>query len=275
MTQNAKKAAQIIKNKIGNFTPKVAIILGSGLGAVSAQVENPIVISYSDLPGFQVSHVEGHAAKLHVGMLKGVPVACLEGRAHTYEGINEAFEVIRTLVRTMKLLGCEILLTTNAVGSLQADWGPGNLFVLKDHINCMANNILMGKNDDEFGGRFVSMDGQYDPVLRDKIMEVAKKYAIPLREGVFCGTSGPTFESHAEIKMFKMFGSDAVGMSTIPEVMVARHCGLRVASISAVTNLAAGLSSEVLSHEGTLKGAAMAVEHLAKLILKFVEEELK
>jgi xanthosine phosphorylase len=272
MSQFAKQAAEIIKKRVPNFVPKVGMILGSGLGAVSEQIENRITISYADLPNFSVSHVAGHGSKLHLGMLKGVPVACLEGRSHTYEGVSEAFTVLKTLIRTMKLIGCEILLTTNAVGSLQKSFGPGSLMAIKDHINFMFSNPLIGKNDDDFGPRFVSMDNAYDADLRKTMLSVAKKLSVPIFEGVYLADSGPTFETHAEIRAYKILGADAVGMSTVPETIIARHCGLKVVSVASITNFAAGMSDEILSHEGTLRGAKMAIDNLAKLFVAFVEE---
>lgn len=275
--------AAIRKRLPANFVPKVGIMLGSGLGAVSAKIENAVVIEYEDLPNFSVVHheanaanktvsqVEGHGKKLHLGFLHGIPVACLEGRAHPYEGGN-AVEVIKTLIRSLKLLGCEILLTTNAVGSLHVDKGAGNLMLIKDQINFMFANPLIGKNDENFGDRFVSMDNVYDAQLRAQMLLVAQKHQIPIHEGVYLATSGPTFETHAEIRMFKMLGADAVGMSTVPETIIARHCGMRVISVASITNLAAGLSDEVLSHEGTLKGAKLATENLEKLFLAFFAE---
>lgn len=279
MTQSAKEAVAIIKKLAPNFVPKIGMILGSGLGAISSQIEDAVSISYSDLPNFSAHPVAGHAiaghaSKLHLGILKGVPVACLEGRTHLYEG-GAAVDVIKTLIRTLKLLGCEILLTTNAVGSLLLDVPPGNLVLVKDQINFMFNNPLIGKNDDEFGPRFVSMDNAYDADLRKSMIQVAQKIGISLREGVYLASSGPTFETHAEIRAYKTLGADVVGMSTVPETIVARHCGLRVVAVSAVTNFAAGLSPEVLSHEGTLKGAALAIESLVKLFLAFVAEGVK
>lgn len=274
MTQSAKEAVAIIKKLAPNFVPKIGMILGSGLGAISSQIEDAVSISYSDLPNFSAHPIAGHASKLHLGILKGVPVACLEGRTHLYEG-GAAVEVIKTLIRTLKLLGCEILLTTNAVGSLLLDVPPGNLVLVKDQINFMFNNPLIGKNDDEFGPRFVSMDNAYDADLRKSMTQVAQKIGISLREGVYLASSGPTFETHAEIRAYKTLGADVVGMSTVPETIVARHCGLRVVAVSAVTNFAAGLSPEVLSHEGTLKGAALAIESLVKLFLAFVAEGVK
>lgn len=270
MTSSAKQAAEIIKKRIGNLKPKVGIILGSGLGAVSSQIQNRISISYSELPDFSVSHVAGHASTLHLGLLKGTPVACLEGRTHFYEGGNAA-QVIKTLIRTLKLLGCEILLTTNAVGSLNIAAGPGSLSVIKDHINFMFNNPLIGKNDDEFGDRFVSMENAYDADLRKKLHETAKQNNIILHEGIYLADSGPTFETPAEINAYRNLGADTVGMSTVPETIIARHCGLKVVSVAAVTNYAAGMSEEQLSHEQTLRGAKLAIDNLAKLFLAFVE----
>ena len=272
MSDNAKKAAAMIKRIMPNFQPRVGMILGSGLGAVSAQIENPVIIGYDELPGFHVSHVEGHGNKLHLGMLKGVPVICFEGRAHTYEGTQEAIAVLRTLVRTLKLLGGEILLTTNAVGSLRPEVKAGHLVLVSDHINFMFSHPLIGRNDEEFGERFVAMDNVYDPELRKILRDIAKKQHLPLAEGVYLGNSGPTYETYAEVRAYKILGADIVGMSTVPEVIIARHCGLRVATVAFVVNLAAGMSDDIPSHETTLKNAKFAVDHVANLFLAFVEE---
>lgn len=264
-------AAEIIAKRTSNFRPKIAIILGSGLGKVSQQLQNTVVIPYDELPNFSVSKIEGHSGKLHLGTLKGVPVVCLEGRTHSYEGEN-SLDVISTVVRTLKLIGCEMLFATSAVGSLNQESGPGSLVLIKDHINFMFSNVLIGPNHEKFGERFTSMDNVYDSSLRAKMLKVANRLNIPITEGVFIASSGPTFETHAEIRAFKILGADIVGMSQVPEVSVARHCGMKVVSIGAVVNLAAGLTDEILSHEGTLRGAALAVEKLANLILSSVEE---
>lgn len=272
---NVKKCIAIIQKSIPGFKPKIGIILGSGLGAISDQIQNPVIIDYKDLPGFHVTEIAGHFKKMHLGMLKGVPVVCLEGRTHLYEGIDKGIQSLKTIVRTLRKIGCDILLTTNAVGSLRVEHGPGNLMAIEDHINFTFQNPLTGPNDDEFGERFVSMDNVYDSDLRQRLLNVAKNLSIPLSTGVYVATLGPTFESHAEIRMFKMLGAHAVGMSVIPEVILARHCGLKVASVSAITNLGAGLSDEVLSHEGTLKGAKLATDNLVKLFLEAVGELAK
>jgi xanthosine phosphorylase len=266
---NIKKCAAIIAKRAPGFQPKFAVMLGSGLGAVSDQIKDAVIIDYKDLPGFYVTSLEGHSKKMHLGMLKGVPIVCLEGRTHYYEG-DGATESIRIIIRTLKTLGCEILLSTNAVGSLRLEHSPGNLMVIEDHINFTFQNPLIGPDDDEYGDRFVSMDNAYDDGLRQNLLNVAKKLNIPLSSGVFVATSGSTFESHAEIRMYKMLGGHAVGMSTVPETIVARHCGLKVASVCAITNMGAGLSKEVLSHEGTLRGAKLATDNLVKLFLEFI-----
>lgn len=272
---NIKKCVALIKKTAPNFKPKIGIVLGSGLGVISEQIQNDKTIDFKDLPGFHVTDIAGHSKKIHLGILKGVPVACLEGRTHCYEGLDKGIESLKTIVRTLKTIGCEILLTTNAVGSLRVEHGIGNLMVIEDHINFIFPNPLMGPNDDEFGERFVSLDNAYDSDLRQRMLDIAKKQTIPLHSGVYVATSGPSFESHAEIRMYKMLGGHAVGMSTAPEVIIARHCGLKVVSVCAITNLGAGLSKEVLSHEGTLRGAKLATDHLVKLILTFISEMAK
>jgi xanthosine phosphorylase len=270
----AEQAAEIIKKKTNNFVPKIAIVLGSGLGPVAAAIKNPISIPYRELPYFQTSDVVGHAHKLSFGMLEGVPVVCLEGRVHPYEG-GDALLIIRNIIRTLKLIGVEVLFTTNAVGSLRKEVGVGELVAITDQINFTSVNPLTGIPDNKMSSRFVSMDDAYDAALRKKLHAVAKAIAVPLHDGVYLASSGPTFETHAEIRMFKAWGADTVGMSTVPETIVARAVGIKVLSVSMITNLAAGLSDEKLSHEGTLKGAAIGIEKLIKLIVAFLQDFAK
>ncbi len=266
-----KRCVATIKEARPNFTPCLGLILGSGLGAVAQQIDQPTIIDYRELDGFYVSSLEGHSKQMHLGLLHGVPVVCLEGRTHLYEG-GHAIDSLKIMIRTLKMLGCNMLLTTNAVGSLRTEYGPGNLMVIEDHINFTFQNPLMGPNDHEFGDKFVSLDNAYDRDLRTKLLALARKLDIPLFSGVYVATLGPTFESHAEIRAFKMLGGDAVGMSTVPETILARHCDLKVASICAITNLGAGLGTEILSHAGTLRGAKLAMNHVIRLIFAFVEE---
>ncbi|MCK4870160.1 MAG: purine-nucleoside phosphorylase [Gammaproteobacteria bacterium] len=266
---SAMAACDVVKLHKPNFTPKLAFILGSGLGPFADEIEDATVIPYYKLPGFHSCSVSGHAGNMLLGYLKDVPVVCFQGRAHIYEGISA--DPIKTLIRTIKLLGAEMVIITNAAGSLHEDMPAGSLMMLNDHINYQFTNPLIGPNDEEFGPRFVSMDDAYNAEIRAQFQKVAKEQDIKLNEGVYLAISGPCFETHAEIRAFKILGADAVGMSTVPETIIARHCDLKVAAISAITNLGAGITNEKLSHEHTLKGAKLAVGSMIKLLLGFVE----
>jgi xanthosine phosphorylase len=269
MTEAATAAAALARERAGGDPPRVGLILGSGLGGLADQIEDATVIPYSELPGFPELSVEGHAGRLVVGQVGGVPVACLQGRVHLYEG--QPPMAVQTLVRTLKAMGCEILVVTNAAGSLRTDVEPGSLMMIKDHINLQPINPLMGPNDDTFGPRFPPLGGAYDAELRGELRAAAGELDITLHEGVFVACLGPNFETPAEIRAFKTLGGDSVGMSVVPEVIVARHCGLRVAAISVLTNLAAGLSFEELSHEQTLHYANIAAGDMTRLIVRFLE----
>ncbi len=262
------RAASLIKTKIPNFIPKIGIILGSGLGGLVDLLTDAVSIAYDDIPDFPLCHVQGHAGKLVLGYLAGVPVVFLQGRKHFYEGIDN--KDIQILVRTLKTLGCEILLITNAVGSLRTDVGPSQLMLIQDHMNFQFNNALVGENDESFGPRFIPMDDAYDLELRNIMQATAKELDIPLATGVYCGTLGPNFETPAEIRAFRTLGADVVGMSTVSEVLVGRHCGLRVVVVSTITNFAAGMSAEKLSHELTLHYAKLGATNLSNLIRNFV-----
>ena len=270
MTQLAFDAAEIIRQRRPNFEAKIGIILGSGLGPLAEQIEHPTIISYGDLPGFNHCTVQGHAGKLFLGDIEGMPVACMQGRAHYYEGVDH--ETYLTMIRTFKLLGCDTLITTNAAGSLREEVLPGEVVLIHDHINMQGRHPLLGKNDDRFGSKFFSMEDAYDSVLRKKMLHIARDLQIELTEGVYLSVLGPNFETPAEIHAFKLMGADLVGMSTVPEVITARHCGLRVVALSAVTNLAAGFSEQKLSHELTLSGAKLATEKLFKLVQTLLRE---
>ena len=269
MTLDPHKAADFVKQAAPGFTPRVGIVLGSGLGDLAEKIEMVASIDYSSIPDFPASSVEGHAGRLILGRLGGMAVACMQGRVHYYEGVNP--QDLALPVRMLKLLGVEILLLTNAAGSFKKNMGPGSLMMIKDHINFTALNPLVGVNEDEFGPRFFSMENAYDPGLRKHLAAVAKELEIKLFEGVYLHYLGPNFETPAEIRAFKRLGPDAVGMSTTPEVLVARHCGLRVAAISNITNLAAGMSKTQLSHEQTLECAKIAAADLESLVIVFLE----
>ena len=255
---------------LGAGAPRIGIVLGSGLGAVADAVQDRLSVPYRELEGFPVGAVAGHAGQLHLGTLAGVPVAVFQGRAHLYEGIDPAAS--RVPMRTLKALGAEAVLLTNAAGSLQPEVGPGRLMALSDHINFTGLNPLTGLNDDDVGPRFVSLGDAYDADLRARLHAAAGDLGIALAEGVYLAVSGPSFETPAEIRAFRTLGADAVGMSTVPEVIVARHAGLRVAAVSAIVNLAEGMSDEKLTHENTLAAAADCATDLARLVPRFLEE---
>lgn len=253
--------------RIAERAPRVGIVLGSGLGAVADALEDPESISYADLPDFPAPSVHGHAGTLWLGSLGGTPVACLQGRKHIYEGGDPG--AMRGPVRALKAAGAETLFVTNAAGSLDAAVGPGSLMAISDHINLLGVNPLTGPNDDAIGPRFPSMRDAYDPELRATLHEVASELGVALADGVYLATAGPSFETPAEIRAFRTLGADAVGMSTVPEVILARHAGLRCVGVSAITNLAEGMGGELLSHEQTLRYANQAAGDLSRLIIGF------
>jgi xanthosine phosphorylase len=262
-----RESGQVLVDRAG-MEPRVGIVLGSGLGPVAEAVEGATAIPYEDLPGFPEPTVEGHAGAAVAGRIGGVPVVALQGRAHLYEGVD--LDRIRTPVRALRAAGAEILVLTNAAGSLRADLGPGRLMLIEDHINLTGTNVLAGPNDDALGPRFPSLRDAYDPPLRARMRAAAREIDVELGEGVYLAVSGPSFETPAEIRAFRTLGADAVGMSTVHETIVARHCGLRVAGVSAITNYAEGMSDEPVSHEQTLRDAARAAGDLAPLITRFV-----
>jgi xanthosine phosphorylase len=270
MTQSAYLAAEIISKKAPGFKPILAITLGSGLGEVADLLEDAIKIPYTELPDFPPCTVAGHAGNLYLGKLNGLPVACLQGRAHFYEGVSNT--IAKTYVRTMKLIGCEAMLLTNAAGSMREDVTPGDLVLIQDHINFQFTNVLVGHNENDFGDRFIGMDDAYDMNMRNKLLSIAKNENIHLKQGVYFGVLGPSFETPAEIRAFKTLGGDVVAMSLINEVITARHCGMKIAAISAISNMAAGMSDVKISHELTLSGVKMATEKLKKLVLEFVSQ---
>jgi len=261
---------KIRKSKPG-FKPRVAFILGSGLGELVDQITNETTIKYADLPGFPVSSVHGHAGELVLGDLFGVPVICMKGRGHFYEG--KGMSIMTNPVRTFKLLGCEFLFCTNAAGSLRPEVPAGSVVMLKDHINTMPGTPLVGDNDERFGPRFFSLANAYDKGLRAEMAAVASKLNISLTEGVFVSYPGPCFETPSEIRMMQIIGGDVVGMSVVPEVLSAAHCGLKVIALTAITNLAEGLSDVVLSHEQTLKYAKIAAVNFTNLIEAFLKSK--
>ncbi len=244
-------------------------MLGSGLGAVADAVSGPVTVGYEELPGFPRPTVAGHAGRVVLGHLGGVPVAVLQGRAHLYEG--GSLDDIRVPIRALRGAGADLLVLTNAAGSLRPEVGPGRLMAISDHINLTGVNILTGSNDPALGPRFPSMRDAYDPDLLRELHAAAGELGVELDDGVYLAVGGPSFETAAEIRAFRVLGADAVGMSTVHETIVARHCGLRVLAVSVITNLAEGLSEEPLSHEQTLSDAERAAGDLTRLLLGFLE----
>ncbi len=250
---------------ITDFKPKVALVLGSGLGGFSRQIAGvDCVIPYDQIPGFPVSTVSGHEGKFVIGMIHGVPVVCMDGRIHYYEGYSP--EEVVLPIRVMRAMGAEILFLTNAAGGIRSDLHPGSLVLLRDHISLFMRNPLIGHNDPSLGERFPDMTEVYDRDLRIRIMNVAEKEHIDLSSGVYCQLTGPSYETPSEISLLQRLGADMVGMSTVIEAIAARHAGMKVCGISLVTNHAAGIESSPLNHEEVKEAGAKATPRLARLI---------
>ena len=264
-------AADYIKALSPSFKPTDGVVLGSGLGQFAVELEDAVSINYEELPGFPKMTIKGHGGKLILGYCNGVGVVCLQGRAHTYEGL-ENYETVKNYVRTLRLLGCTYFIATNAAGSLREDVGPGELMLITDHINLQPNNPLVGPNDDEFGSRFYALDNVYDKTMRSRILAIAKENAIQLAQGVYISVLGPHYETAAEIRAFRILGADAIGMSTVPEVLVATHCGMKVAVISTITNFATGLTQTSHTHDAVVKMASDAAEKLNNLLKQYIME---
>ncbi|MDP9037301.1 MAG: purine-nucleoside phosphorylase [Myxococcota bacterium] len=226
--------------------PRVGVVLGSGLGAFAAALDERVAIPYRDLPHMPSSSVEGHAGVLCLGSVRGIPVVCMQGRTHLYEG-RTANEVVHG-VRTMARLGARSVLLTNAAGGLEPSWSAGDLMVLTDHLNLTGTSPLVGRHETSLGTRFPDMTAVYDPSLRVVLHDVAREERLTLREGIYAGLLGPSYETPAEVRMLRMLGAQAVGMSTVLEAIAVRHMGVRVGALSCITNLAAGLSGGPLSH---------------------------
>lgn len=253
---------------IGAGDAKIAVILGSGLGGLDARLDGVRRVSYADLPGFPKPGVAGHAGEAVTGALNGVPVLLYRGRQHFYETSDAA--ALKTMIRTVKALGIPRLFISNAAGSLNTGFRTGTLMAIADHINLMGYNPLVGENDDDWGPRFPPMAEAWSPALRALLHAAASAAGVTLHEGVYLAMRGPTFETPAEIRMAQKLGGDAVGMSSVPDCIIARHCGLEVVGCSCLTNMGEGLSDEKLSHSHTLENAAAAARGFEALIAAFV-----
>ncbi len=256
-----------LQQHFGIHNPIIAIVLGSSLGALAGAVEDAVITPYIQLPGFPVPKISGHAGNLVVGRLAGRSVVVLAGRAHAYE--SGRADVMRPVIEALKDAGVKILILTNAAGSLHARMRPGSIMMLTDHINQSGMNPLIGGHGD---ANFVSMTDAYDPALQKSLKAAAKAEKLKLHEGVYVWYSGPSFETPAEIKMFRMIGGSAVGMSTVPETILARRFGLRVVALSVITNLAAGIEGASPSHEETKREGAKAAQRMQALLTRFIAD---
>jgi purine-nucleoside phosphorylase len=280
--EKAADAAAFIRTKYAGEIG-TAVVLGSGLGAFADELSNAVKIPYEQIPGFARSTVEGHAGQLVLGEIGGVAVAVQQGRFHYYEGYE--MEQVMLPVRTFGLMGIKNLILTNAAGSLNSDMQPGSLMLISDHLNFMGVNPLRGPNDSRFGPRFPDMSEVYDREFQQIALDEAKAIAHErfengldgsvvdfINRGIYCGLSGPTYETPAEIRMLREFGADAVGMSTVPEAIAARHQGTRVLGISCITNLAAGMSDEPINHEEVMETGARVAEVFKELLRRIVSQ---
>ncbi|MBA2525910.1 MAG: purine-nucleoside phosphorylase [Pyrinomonadaceae bacterium] len=246
----AEHAARTIRARTA-LDPQIAVVLGSGLGGFADEFEEAVRIPYAEIPGFAASTVAGHAGSLVIGKVGQVPVVAMQGRVHSYEGYS--LEEVTFPIRTFKLLGIETILLTNAAGGINVQLSEGTLMIISDHLNLMSVNPLRGPNDERFGPRFPDMTEVYSRELQETVVEEANALGIEVRRGIYAALSGPSYETPAEIHMLRSFGADAIGMSTVPEAIVARHMGMRVLGISCITNMAAGISDGPINHEEVME----------------------
>lgn len=262
--QQIATATEFIQSR-STIRPQLAMVLGSGLGDLVDEIEVDVEFPYDEIPNFPVSTVEGHAGKLVLGKLKGKEVVVMQGRLHYYEG--HPMSAIIFPIRVMHALGAQTMIVTNAAGGLNPDFVPGDLMLIRDHINVMGNNALIGPNDESIGPRFPDMTHTYTPELQQLMLTVAEQEGVPLQQGVYAAWSGPTFETPAERRYLRLIGGDAVGMSTVPEVTAARHMGMQVLGCSVITNVATGLADQPADdHLEVLAIAKIAGQKLARLL---------
>ena len=267
-TRQVQEAAAYVRSALGGRRPEIAITLGSGLGDLAERLDAPLTIPYKEIPHFPVSTVSGHKGQFVCGKLGGKEVLCMQGRFHYYEGYD--LKQVTMPVCVMKLLGIDSLLVTNAAGGINTGFHAGTLMLIEDHLNLTGENPLIGENLDAFGDRFFDMTVAYDKEYRTLAKATAEELNIPLATGVYAWLTGPNFETPAEIRYLRTIGADAVGMSTVPEVLVARHSGIRVLGISCITNLAAGMTDNTLSHEEVKETADRVQNEFIRLVTGIV-----
>lgn len=266
--ERASEAARYINSNAKTRTPRVAVVLGSGLGAVADAVEDAVALPFGEIPHFVRSTVEGHEGSLIIGSCDSVDVLLMKGRVHFYEGYS--MEEVTLPVRVFHLMGIRSLILTNAAGGAAPHLSPGSLMALTDHINLMGENPLRGENDERFGPRFQDMTTVYSPAYLEAAHEIAREIGVVLFDGVYMAVRGPSYETPAEIQMMRKLGADAVGMSTVPEATVARHCGINVLAISCITNIAAGLAAAEIDHREVMTVGARVGKQLADLIVRVI-----
>ena len=265
--ERAEHAARIIRSHTTE-TPRIAIILGSGLGAFADDFENAVSIPYEDITGFPRSTAAGHAGRLVIGKIDQVPLMAMQGRVHFYEGYS--LEQVTFPIRVFKLLGIKTLILTNASGGVNVQFSQGALMIISDHLNLLGDNPLRGPNDTRFGPRFPDMTAVYSPELQEIVIEEAKALNVEVRRGIYAALAGPSYETPAEIHLMRTLGADAVGMSTVPEAIVARHMDLEVLGISCITNMAAGISDEPINHDDVMATGDRVRETFTQLLRKIV-----
>jgi purine-nucleoside phosphorylase len=270
LTERLDETVQAIRRRGVAAAPRIGVVLGSGLGAFGDTLEGLVKVPYAELPNLPASAVAGHSGNLCFGDVAGVPVVCMQGRAHLYEGhsVDAAVHGARTMAR----LGAKCVLLTNAAGGLEPAWSPGDLMVIRDHLNLTGHNPLLGPNDDALGPRFVDLTRAYDEKLAFALNEVATAASIPLKAGVYAGLLGPSYETPAEVRMLRGLGANAVGMSTVLEVIALRHMGVRVTALSCITNLAAGISETLLNHEEVEATAKKCRDAMVRLVSGWIEK---
>lgn len=266
--EQVQETVQAIRQRAGGLTPRVGIILGSGLGAFADGFERKTIIPYQDLPHFPHSSVPGHAGRMVLGLVGGEPVVAMQGRVHSYEGYSSM--QVAFPARVLCALGIRALVVTNAAGGINTQFAPGDLMAITDHLNLSGWNALTGANDDRLGPRFPDMSRAYAPPLRELLLESSQRTQVPLRQGVYAMVAGPSYETPAEIRMLRTLGADAVGMSTVPEVVAAGHMSVPVVGISCITNLAAGVGDKPLTHDEVAETANRVAGIFSRLLTDFL-----
>jgi purine-nucleoside phosphorylase len=266
----AENAARTIRART-TAEARVAIVLGSGLGGFAEEFEDAVSIPYREIPGFVSSTAQGHVGSLVIGKVEHVPVLAMQGRVHFYEGYS--LEEVTFPIRTFKLLGIKTLILTNAAGGIDVQLNQGALMVISDHLNLMGVNPLRGPNDERFGPRFPDMSEVYSRELQELVVEEARDLGVTVRRGIYAGLAGPSYETPAEIHMLRAFGADAVGMSTVPEAIVARHMGMSVLGISCITNMAAGIGETPINHEEVMETGERVRETFTQLLRRIIAKQ--